>query len=68
VVQQATPARVTELILIEDIETDNDKFAPELEQFLVADHQPVAPNPLAIVPYVPPLYISLIDKLGGPDN
>jgi hypothetical protein len=57
---------VTELIQIEDIDPDSDDFAPELEQF-VAD-QTLVPNPLAIVPYVPPLFITLIDKLGGLDS
>jgi hypothetical protein len=28
----------------------------------------LAPNPLAIVPYAPPLFITLIDKLGDLDN
>jgi hypothetical protein len=67
VVQPTAPARVTEFIQIEDIDTDNDDFAPEPEQFAGAD-QPLVPNPLAILPYAPPLFITLIDKLGGLDN
>jgi hypothetical protein len=63
VVQPAAPARVTEFIQIEDIDSDSDDFAPEPEQFVV-DHA-LVPNPLAIVPYVPPLFITLADKLEG---
>jgi hypothetical protein len=58
---------VTELIQIEDIDSDNEDFAPEPEQFAPAD-QPLAPNPLAIVTYAPPLFITIIEKLGDLDN
>jgi hypothetical protein len=58
---------VTELIQIEDIDSDNEDFAPEPEQFATAD-QPLAPNPLAIVTYAPPLFITIIEKLGDLDN
>jgi hypothetical protein len=71
VMQPAVLARVTELIQIEDIDSDSDDFAPEPEQFVapepeqfVVDHA-LVPNPLAIVPYVPPLFITLADKLDG---
>jgi hypothetical protein len=67
VVQPAEPVRVTELIQIEDIDSDNEDFAPEPEQFATAD-QPLAPNPLAIVTYAPPLFITIIEKLGDLDN
>jgi hypothetical protein len=58
---------MTEFIQIEDIDSDNEDFALESEQFAAAD-QPLTPNPLAIVPYAPPLFITLIDKLGDLDN
>jgi hypothetical protein len=67
VVQLADPVRVTELIQIEDIDSDDEDSAPAPKQF-DADDQPLVPNPLAIVPYAPPLFITLIEKLGGPDN